>query len=93
MLSLYEYEAKMYAFRLSQIDEEMKMHKQAWINHQVTAMKKQGDKQVPVFKEFKQFYDYEKAIKKVEGEFGGSHVSSVRLKNLANIAKKANERR
>lgn len=54
------------AFRLATVDKEYYMHMQAWLNHQVTATKKQGDKQIPAFKRFKDFYDYEKQIKAIE---------------------------
>lgn len=83
----------MYAFRLAQVDEEMKMHKQAWINHQVTATKQQGKKQVPVYKKFNQFFDYEKRIKEVEQDFIGGKKLPERLKRMAHIAKNLNERR
>lgn len=89
-LTLYEYEARMYAYRLKQVDEELKMHKQAWLNHQVTATKQQNKKQVPVFKKFKDFFDYEKELKKVEIK---DDKISKENQRLARIAKMANERR
>jgi len=55
----------MRAYQLQQIDKEMDMHMQAWLNHQVTASKKKGKKQVPVYSKFKDFYDYEKRINEV----------------------------
>lgn len=61
----------MKAFNLSQIDKQYDMHMQAWLNHQVTATKNVGSKDKPkmepVFKDFKSFFDYEKAIKSLEG--------------------------
>lgn len=93
VLTLYEYEARMYAFRLKQADEELKMHKQAWINHQVTATKEQGKKQVPVYKSFKQFFDYEKHINNIEQEFKGETRLPERLRKFAQIAQKLNEGR
>lgn len=47
VLTIYEYEARMYAYRLQQVDEAQNMHQQAWLNHQVTMTKEQGDKQIP----------------------------------------------
>lgn len=81
----------MYAFKLKRIDEENKMHMQAWLNHQVTATKEQGSKQVPVYKSYKDFYDYDEQLKSVES----NNVKKVspQFKKMANIAKKANERR
>lgn len=90
---MFEYEARMYAFRLQRVDEDLKMHKQAWLDHQVTATKEQGKKQIPVFKKFEQFFDYEKQIKEIEREFEEGKKLPERLRNLAQIAKKSNERR
>lgn len=68
ILTLYEYEAQMYAFRLKQVDKERDMHIQAWINHQVTSTKEKGKKQIPVYKKFDEFFDYEKQIREVESQ-------------------------
>lgn len=71
VLSLREYSLKMRAFRLARIDKEYDMHLQAWLNHQVTTTKNVGSKDKPkmepVFKDFKSFFDYEKAVSALEG--------------------------
>lgn len=90
VLTLYEYEARMYSYRLQQVDEEQKMHQQAWLNHQVTMTKEQGDKQVPVFKSYKDFFNYEKELNAVEKEFTGTKKITAKMRKLAQIAKKAN---
>ena len=89
-MTFFEYEARMHAYRLSSVDEQEKMHMQAWLNHAVTATKEKGKKQVPVYKDFKSFFDYEKQIRNVTGK-----VKKVnpRVKRLAEIAKLTNERR
>lgn len=71
VLTLYEYQMRMKAYRLAQVDREYEMHLQAWLNHAVTATKEQGKKQVPVYKNFKEFFDYEKRLKEVEKELNG----------------------
>lgn len=81
----------MYAYKLKQIDDEHKMHMQAWINHQVTATKYKGQKQVPVYKKFTDFYDYEKRIKEVEVQ--RQKRLSPKQRKMIKIAKKVNERR
>lgn len=81
----------MYAYKLKQIDDEHKMHIQAWVSHQVTATKEKGKKQVSVYKSFKDFYDYEKALKQVEKK-SASNISP-KQKKMAKAAKKINERR
>lgn len=52
----------MKAYKLQRVDKEYDMHLQAWINQQVKATREQGKKQVPVFKKFTDFFDYEKNI-------------------------------
>ncbi len=93
VLTIYEYEARMYAYRLQQVDEAQNMHQQAWLNHQVTMTKEQGDKQIPAFKSYKDFFDYQKELKEVEREFTGTQKISGKMRKLAQIAKKANEGR
>lgn len=89
-MSFFEYEARMYAFRLSSVDEQEKMHLQAWLNHAVTATKEKGKKQVSVYKNFKDFFDYDKQIRNVTGK---KKKENPRIKKLAEIAKLTNERR
>lgn len=91
-LSLYEYEARMYAFGLSQMDKEMDMHKMAWINHQATLTKEQGNKVVPVYRNFKQFFDYEKRLREVKEEFEGTGNVPPQMRNLALIARRVNRK-
>lgn len=68
ILEFHEYALRMRAFNLSEVDKKYYMHLQAWLNHQVTATEERGKKQVPVFKSFKQFFDFEKELKEIEGE-------------------------
>ena len=56
----------MQAVKLKEIDRDYRNHLQAFLNMSVQAQKKSGKKSVPVFKKFKQFYDYEKAVKKAQ---------------------------
>ena len=59
-----EYALLMKAERLKQIDLDYRNHLQAFLNFSVKAEKKQGkNKSAPVFKKFKQFYNYEKELK------------------------------
>lgn len=82
-MTLYEYGMRMKALRLRQIDREYEIHLQAWANHNVQATKRQGkDKAVPVFKTFKQFFDYEKRIEEVTGGCRDK-VQEDRLKRIA----------
>ncbi|AAL97865.1 hypothetical protein [Streptococcus pyogenes] len=71
-LTLYEYDLLMTGKALAAVDESHKAHKQAWINYQVTATKlvggKKNKKEVPVYKKFKDFFDYEEEIRKITQE-------------------------
>ncbi|MBW8350782.1 hypothetical protein K0H71_15200 [Bacillus sp. IITD106] len=63
------------------------MHLQAWLNHQVTATKEVGAgknvKQVPVYKTFNEFFDYQKALKEVEKP---KSKITPQMRNMARIA-------
>ena len=67
-MTLFEYEIRLKAYELKQVDKDYDIHLQAWSNWNVQAMKESGKKRVPVFKTFKQFFDYEKRIKDVLGK-------------------------
>ena len=68
-LTIAEYNLLMEAVRLKQIDKDYRNHLQAFLNYAVKAEKKAGkNKSKPVFTKFKQFYDYEKELKKVKGK-------------------------
>lgn len=61
-MTLYEFEMRMIASDLRRVDREYEIHLQAWANWNVQATKKSGKrKRVPVFRTFKQFFDYEEA--------------------------------
>lgn len=53
----------MQAAKLKQVDLDYLIHKLAFANFRVQAQRKSGKKSVPVYKEFKKFYNYEKAVK------------------------------
>lgn len=56
----------MEAVRLKQIDMDYRNHLQAFLNFVVKAEKKAGKgKSKPVYRRFRQFYDYEKEVEKV----------------------------
>ena len=88
VLSLYEYQARMHAYQLNRIDHEYDMHLQAWINHRVTATTEKGK---PVYKKFKDFYDYESNLKKIEKPT--SKQITNKQKSMAQIAAKINSER
>lgn len=89
-MTLYEYEIRMNAHRLKQIDNDYLMHKQAWLNHAVTGTKTVGKETKPLFSNFKDFYDYEKALNEVKQP---QSTLSPQMRKMALLAKNANERR
>lgn len=68
-MSLREYNMLMRAVNLREVDRDYDLHRSAWLNVQAGAMKQQGKRrQVPVYKTFKSFYDYEAQLRKARGE-------------------------
>lgn len=76
-LTFPEYELLMEAAKMKQIDMDYRNHLQAWLNFVVQGKKKSGKhKEKPIYKKFKQFYNYEKEIKsskakETKGKFNG----------------------
>lgn len=82
-MTLYEYELRMKAHRLKEVDREREIYLQAWTDCIVRQTKMQGkDKIVPVFKTFEQFYDYDKRIAEVLEE-DKDQTQEDRLKRIA----------
>lgn len=89
VLTLREYTLRMKAYQLQRVDREYEMHLQAWLNHAVTATKEQGKKQVPYYKKFKEFYDYEKRLKEVSSKKRRGMITP-QMKRMARLALIAN---
>jgi len=62
-LEIPEYELLMKASNLRHIDEEYRTHEQAFLS--VVARATKGKRGTPVYKNFKDFFDYESAVKKI----------------------------
>lgn len=88
-MTLREYLFRMKAHSLSRVDKERDMHLQAWLNVQASSTESKGNKTVPKFKTFKEFFDYEKRERSI---LGGSKESNLtdRQRNLANLASRLN---
>lgn len=63
-MDIPEYELLMQAMELRQVDEEYRTHEQAFLT--VAARATKGKKGTPVYKRFKDFFDYDGAIRKVK---------------------------
>lgn len=68
-LTIYEYNILIEAENLKQVDRDYRNHLQAYLNFQATAKKNVGkNKQKPVFDKFDKFFDYDKALKRVQSK-------------------------
>lgn len=66
-LEVPEYELLMEGVRLKQVDLDYRCHLIAWLTFAAKAEKKAGKgKSVPVFRRFRKFFDYEKALDKAK---------------------------
>lgn len=61
-----EYTLLMKAHSLAEVDRNHTIHKQAWANQSAKATKEKGKKQVSAYKDFSDFFDYEKEVKRIE---------------------------
>lgn len=65
-LTIAEYKLLMEAAQFKQVDADYRNHLQAFLNFAVKAEKKTGkNKSKPVYRKFKQFYNYEEELRKV----------------------------
>lgn len=53
----------MEAKKLREVDDDLKAHRQAFLNFQVQATDKKGR---PIYKRFDKFFDYDKALSSIE---------------------------
>lgn len=63
---MHQYRLMGKALRLKQIDEDRNMHWLAYNIFRAQAKKQRGKKEVPVYKTFRSFFDYEAELEKVE---------------------------
>lgn len=59
---LDEYLLLMKAYNLERVDKEYDYHLQAWLGQQVQTTEQRGKKSIPVYKNFKDFFDYEERV-------------------------------
>ena len=64
-LLLDEYLLLMKAYNLKRVDKEFDYHLQAWLSQQIQATEQRGKRSVPVYKTFKDFFDYEERVNKI----------------------------
>jgi len=67
-MTLDEYRLRMKAYQLTRVDREYFIYLQAWVNRDVQSEKKKGRKTEPYYKLFKDFFDYEKRMRTIDGK-------------------------
>lgn len=55
----------MKSYSLQRVDKEYDYHLQAWLSQQVQATEQRGKKAVSVYKNFKDFFDYEERVNEI----------------------------
>lgn len=66
-LTIAQYEVMMEALELRMLDQDLHEHRQAFLNLAVQAQKKAGNgKTRPVYRKFRQFFDYDAELKKIK---------------------------
>lgn len=68
-MGLKEYQLRLEAFKIRQIEEERRVASQAWNNERVKATKGSPKHPKRVYREFKDFFDTQKAIDEVRAAF------------------------
>lgn len=66
LLSFYEYDLLMTAFRLKLVDDDARLHKLALLIRNAKATNKKGDKYL--YSSFRDFYDYDQELARVKGD-------------------------
>lgn len=87
-LTVREYTLLMKAHRFHRVDREHDMHMEAWLHRAAGATKQVGQKEVGLYKKFKDFFDYEARVKEIEAP--KKPKLSKEHKRMARLAAKAN---
>lgn len=76
-MTMREYELLKKAYELKTIDKSYELHQQAYLNLAAQAKKKVGSRIEYKYQKFEDFFDYDKEIKKAEGQKVDSVISAV----------------
>ena len=87
-LTIAQYEIMMEALDLRQVDENFQAHRQAFLNFSVQAEKSTGKgKTKPVYRRFRQFFDYDEELAKADNRRKKSKKKS-RFSGIGSLLKK-----
>lgn len=87
-LTIPEIELMSEALTLKTVDRQHELHQIAFLINVAGATKKSGNRSVPVYKKFSDFYNYEKELKKVKRKNSEEEAYYKRLEELVQIYKK-----
>lgn len=68
-MGIAEYQLRMEAYNLKRVSEERDIALQAFLNQSVQATKGSNKHPVPKYKKFSQFFDYDKFVDDVRGQY------------------------
>lgn len=84
----------MKAYKLNNLDRQLEIHEQAFLNFAVTATKKVGKhKEKPIYTRFTDFFDYEKEINKMTNAKGNTNKKGEILESVTKYLNEKKERR
>lgn len=81
-LTMHEYKLRVKAAQYKRLDDEYRMHKQAFLNNAVTATEEKGKRIVPVYRKFEDFFNYEKLEKKLNETYAPKERKLSRFESL-----------
>lgn len=88
-LTIAQYETLVKAYSLKQVDEDYRVHQQAFLNFAVQAKKKAGkNKERPVYSRFEKFFNYKKELNDVESRLKGTKKDNSRFVGIGKYLKK-----
>ncbi len=74
-LTIRQYNIMVKALRLRRVDEDFNRHAVAFLSYAVQATKGTARNQRPVYRRFEDFFDYEKALQRIDGKPQASRFS------------------
>lgn len=80
-MTMREYHILTEAYKLRQVDRNLELNQLAYLNFRATATKKNGK---PVYKNFKEFFDYDKELEKVKSS-KEKKLKKARIEAVGNI--------
>lgn len=78
------------ALAYKQVDRQNELHTLAFLTNAAGGMKMSGNRQIPVYRTYKEFYDYQKELDKLESD---KSMNTKKYKKLTELAHKFYKKR